>query len=78
MVKKRKRKKKVVPASSEEGKIKIAEAIQDMRDRGELPDKAIGAERTEEIMIRVNPIAWGIPFDEVTFSKDTPRRSSDG
>ncbi len=71
MEKKRKRKKKVVPASSEEGKIKIAEAIQDMRDKGELPDKAIGAERTQEIMIRVNPIAWGIPFDEVTFSKWT-------
>ena len=66
---KRRRKPKVVPASSEAGKLKIAEAIQEMRDRGELPEKRLGEDNGAVVMIRVNPIAWGIPFDEVVFSK---------
>jgi hypothetical protein len=69
---KRKRgKKEVVPASSGLGKEKIAKAIQEMKDKGELPSHRLEEEVHESVMIRVTPVAWGIPFDEVVFSKWT-------
>jgi len=59
----------IVPAGSALGKEKIAEIIQEMRDKGELPQTHLAEERETITMVRVTPICWGIPFDEVVFSK---------
>ena len=40
-----------------------------MKDKGELPKTHIVEDREEVTMVRVTPIAWGIPWDEVVFSK---------
>lgn len=59
----------IVPASSALGKQKIAEMIQEMKDKGELPETHIAEDREAITMVRVTPICWGVPFDEVVFSK---------
>ena len=69
-MRKRPRKPKdIVPASSAFGKQKIAEMIQEMKDKGELPETHIADESEATTMVRVTPICIGIPFDEVVFSK---------
>lgn len=59
----------VVSASSPLGKKKIAEMIQEMKDKGELPETHIADEHDAITMVRVTPICLGVPFDEVVFSK---------
>ena len=58
-----------VPASSALGKAKIAEIIQEMKDKGELPETHIEEDREEITMVRATPICWGVCFDEVVFAK---------
>lgn len=58
-----------VPASSDIGKEEIGKMIQEMKDKGELPETHLAEEREVITMVRVTPIAWGIPFDEIVFSK---------
>ena len=65
----RPRKNDTVPASSGLGKEKIAEMIQEMKDKGELPETHIADDREAITMVRVTPICIGIPFDEVVFAK---------
>src|SRR3990167_4334822 len=65
-----------VPAASVVGRKAITDAIEEMRSKGELPDTRMASDggefnRQDIRMIRVNPICWGIPFDEVVFSKWT-------
>jgi len=43
--------------------------IQEMKEKGELPETHIAEDREEVAMVRVTPIAWGIPWDEMCFSK---------
>ena len=65
-----KAKRKHQPASSPIGKERIGKAIQEMKDRGELPDTTLVDGKRQPIkMIRVDPICWGIPFDEIVFAK---------
>ena len=64
-----KQKTKLVDASSALGKEKIAEVIEEMRAKNELPETHIAEERETVTMVRVTPVCWGIPFDEVVFSK---------
>ena len=59
----------IVPASSALGKEAIAKAIQEMRDKGELPETHIAEEREAITMVRVTPICWGICFDEIVFAR---------
>ena len=65
----RKRNPDTVPASSGLGKEKIAEIIQEMKDKGELPETHIAEDREDVTMVRATPICWGICFDEIVFSK---------
>ena len=58
-----------VPASSDLGKEEIAKMMQEMKDKGELPETHLAEDREAITMVRVTPIAWGIPFDEVVFSR---------
>jgi len=59
---------KLVDASSALGKEKIAEIVGEMKSKGELPETHIAEERETVTMVRVTPVCWGIPFDEVVFS----------
>lgn len=59
----------IVSASSDLGKEKIGEMIQEMKDKGELPETHIADEHDDTTMVRVTPICMGVPFDEVVFSK---------
>lgn len=59
----------IVPASSDLGKEEIARMIQEMKEKGELPATHLAEDREAVTMVRVTPICWGIPFDEVVFSK---------
>jgi hypothetical protein len=71
MGRKRPRKKDpdIVAAASDLGKEKIIEIIQEMKDKGEIPETHIADDREAVTMIRATPICIGIPFDEVVFSK---------
>ncbi len=59
----------IVPASSALGVKKIAEMIAEMKDKGELPATHVVDEHEAVTMVRVTPVCWGIPFDEVVFSR---------
>ena len=59
----------VVSASSELGQEAIAEMVQEMKDRGEIPETHLAEDHDNITMVRVTPICIGIPFDEVVFSK---------
>ncbi len=58
-----------VPASSVLGKEEVAKIVQEMKSKGELPDTRIVDDHEEVAMVRVTPICWGLPFDEVVFAK---------
>ena len=69
MRKRNRKKKEIVPASSSLGKQKIAEMVQEMRDKGELPKTHIAEDREAVTMVRITPVCWGVCFDEVVFAK---------
>ena len=74
MSRRHRRKNDKAPASSPVGVERISQALEEMRQRGEMPDTRMdarneGIDRTDIRMLRVNPICWGIPFDEVVFAK---------
>ena len=59
----------IVPANSDLGKERIIATIQEMKDKGEIPETHIAEDREAITMVRATPICIGIPFDEVVFAK---------